>query len=185
MKKILSYTLVFCLIIGICSTFFSSCDKNELYSEGDGDLKVVCTIFAPFEFAREIGGDRVTVTLLQDNGADLHNYTPTTATLEALAVADVFIYIGGESDEKWVADAIKSSGNNDIIALCLMDYVEIIHAELENDWLGHDHSEHEHEHAHDEHEGHTHAGDEHIWSSPKNVIRMVIWLLILLNFQTA
>jgi zinc transport system substrate-binding protein len=55
-----------------------------------------------------------------------------------------------------------------------MDYVEIIHAELENDWLGHDHSEHEHEHDdHDEHEGHTHAGDEHIWNSPKNVIKMV------------
>ena len=175
MKKIISCALALLLAVGACALLFSSCSTNKLYFEGDGDLNVVCTIFAPFEFARKIGGDRVTVTLLQDNGADLHNYTPTTATLEALASADVFIYIGGESDEKWVSDAIKSSGNEDIIALCLMDYVEIIHAELENDWSGHDHAEHEGE-EHDgegDHDGHTHAGDEHIWSSPKNVINMV------------
>lgn len=171
MKRILACAIAFFLILSACSLFLTSCSSNELYSEGDGELNVVCTIFAPFEFARKIGGDRVTVTLLQDNGADLHNYSPTTATLEALATADVFIYIGGESDEKWVSDAIKSSGNDEIIAICLMDHVEIIHAELENDWQDHDHSEHEHE-EHD-HDGHTHAGDEHIWSSPKNVINMV------------
>ena len=58
------------MLLGAISLFVS-CKNNELYSEGDGELKVVCTIFAPFEFAREIGGERITVTLLQDNGADL------------------------------------------------------------------------------------------------------------------
>ena len=173
MKRILACAIAFFLVLGTCGLFFTSCSSNELYSEGNGELNVVCTIFAPFEFARKIGGDRVTVTLLQDNGADLHNYSPTTATLEALSVADVFIYIGGESDEKWVSDAIKSSGNDDIVTICLMDHVEIIHAELENDWLGHDHSNHEHEHGEHDHDGHTHAGDEHVWTSPKNVIKIV------------
>ena len=163
------------LILILCAVSFSmtSCANNSLYSVGEGDLSVVCTIFAPFELAREVGGDRVTVTLLQDNGADLHNYTPTTATLEALANADVFIYIGGESDEKWVADAITASGNADLITVCLTDYVDIIHAELENDWKEHDHDEHQHDHeSEEEHDGHAHTGDEHIWSSPKNVIKM-------------
>ena len=100
MKRILACAIAFFLVLGTCCIFFTSCSSNELYSEGNGELNVVCTIFAPFEFARKIGGDRVTVTLLQDNGADLHNYSPTTATLEALSAADVFIYIGGESDEK-------------------------------------------------------------------------------------
>jgi zinc transport system substrate-binding protein len=173
MKRILACAIAFFLVLGTCGLFFTSCSSNELYSEGNGELNVVCTIFAPFEFARKIGGDRVTVTLLQDNGADLHNYSPTTATLEALSAADVFIYIGGESDEKWVSDAIKSSGNDDIVTICLMDHVEIIHAELENDWLGHDHSNHEHEHGEHDHDGHTHTGDEHVWTSPKNVIKIV------------
>ena len=170
MKRFFSCLLALFLLVFTLS-MLASCKDSELYSEGEGDLKVVCTIFAPFEFAREVGGDRITVTLLQDNGADLHNYTPTSATLEALATADVFIYIGGESDEKWVSDAISASGNADLVTVRLMDCVETIHAELENDWLEHDHSEHEHEH--DENDGHTHGGDEHIWTSPKNVIKIV------------
>ena len=175
MKKKITYLLIFALILSIFSIFATSCKDNELYSEGNGDLKVLCTIFAPFEFAREVGGDRVTVTLLQDNGADLHNYSPTSATLEALAEADVFIYVGGESDEKWVADALASSKNSDLVTICLMDCVEIIHAEPENDWQEHDHSDHEHsEHnEHDDHDGHTHIGDEHVWTSPKNVIAII------------
>ena len=174
MKKIVLCLLALTLLLGSTSVLLTSCNNGELYSEGNGELEVLCTIFAPFEFAREVGGDRVTVTLLQDNGADLHNYTPTSATLEALAKADVFIYVGGESDEKWVEDAIEASGNKDLLALHLMDYIEPLHAELENDWQGHDHAEHEHEHeGEDGHDGHEHSGDEHIWSSPKNVIKMV------------
>lgn len=149
-----------------CISLFS-CSPASLYSEGDGELRVVCTTFAPFEFAREVGGDRVTVTILQDSGADLHNYTATSATLDALANADVFVYIGGSSDEKWVPDAIKASGNKEILTLCLMDHITVIHAELENDWLEHDH-EHEHEHEHEHDDGHEHSGDEHIWTSVKN-----------------
>lgn len=161
------------MLLGAISLFVS-CKNNELYSEGNGELKVVCTIFAPFEFAREIGGERITVTLLQDNGADLHNYSPTSATLEALATADVFIYVGGESDEKWVPDAIEASANTDLITICLMDCIDTIYAELENNWLDHDHGEHEHEHEHNEDsDAHVHSGDEHIWTSPKNVIRIV------------
>lgn len=175
MKKNISAALALCILTCAIVLFVTSCTQNTLYSEGEGELNVVCTVFAPFEFAREVGGNRITATILQDNGADLHNYTPTTATLEALANADVFIYVGGESDEKWVSDAISASGNSDLISICLMDHVDIIHAELENDWQEHDH-EHDHEgHAdHDhEHEGHTHAGDEHVWTSIKNVKNIV------------
>ncbi len=174
MKKKLARLLAFALILSTISLFAISCKDNGLYSEGDGEIQVLCTVFAPFEFAREVGGDRITATLLQDNGADLHNYTPTSATLEALAEADVFIYVGGESDEKWVSDAILASGNTDLITVCLMDSIDIIHAELQNDWQDHDHGEHSHENEDEHgHDGHTHAGDEHIWSSPKNVIKMV------------
>ena len=141
MKKGAAYFLIFILMICVCSGAMSACSGEALYSEGEGGLKVLCTVFAPFDFAREVGGDSITVTLLQDNGADLHNYTPTADTLSALSDADVFIYIGGVSDEGWVEKAIKASGNTDIISVCLMDCVEQIHAELENDWSDHAHGE--------------------------------------------
>lgn len=165
MKKFLSSLLVILLLIGSTSLLFTSCDSTKLYFEGEGELNVLCTIFAPFDFARNVGGDRITNTILQDNGADLHNYTPTSATLDALNQADVFIYVGGVSDEAWVDDAIKASGNSDLLALCLMDVIEPIHAELSNDWSEHNHDHEEHE---DSHDGHDHGADEHVWTSLRN-----------------
>lgn len=166
MKKPTIYILATLLISLLLVGALTSCSPATLYSEGNGELRVVCTTFAPFEFAREVGGDRITVTILQDSGADLHNYTATSATLDALANADVFIYVGGTSDEKWVPNAIKASGNKELLTLCLMDHVSVIHAELENNWAQHDH-DHAHDHEHDE-DDHEHSGDEHIWTSVKN-----------------
>ncbi len=169
MKKILSVFLT--VILTLFALSLISCSESELYSEGEGSVKVVCTTFIPFDFARIIGGDDVSVTVLQDSGADLHNYSPTTATLSALADADIFVYIGGESDEKWVDDAISACKNEDMITVCLMDCIaEPLHAELKNDW-----SEHEHAHddkEHEEHERHDHHADEHIWTSVKNARSM-------------
>ncbi len=178
MKRVVLVTISALLLISLCAVGFSSCAPLSLYSEGEGDLKVVTTIFAPFDFAREVGGERVTVTLLQDNGTDLHNYTPTSATLDALSSADVFIYIGGVSDEAWIDNAIAASGNDSLITLCLIDHIDPVHAELQNDWSGAEH-DHGHEHEHDaehavgeSHEGHDHSADEHIWTSVRNVMKI-------------
>ncbi len=170
MKKLLSIFTVLALLFSAISLI--SCSESELYSEGDGEFNVVCTTFIPFDIARNIGGDDATVTILQDSGADLHNYSPTTATLSALANADIFVYIGGESDEKWVGDAISACNNQKLITVCLMDCIdEPLHAELSCDWTTHEHGEHD-EHDEHEHDEHEHHADEHIWTSPRNVISM-------------
>lgn len=170
MKKTISF--IASAILLLTSAFaFSSCSQNELYSEGNGNLQVVCTIFAPFDVARSIGGENVTVTLLQDNGSDMHNYSPTSATLDALRLADVFIYIGGESDEAWVKDTVSASGNHSLVSVSLTDTVEPVYAELENDWADHSHSEDGHGHGED---GHDHSGDEHVWTSLKNMKKIAL-----------
>lgn len=170
MKKTISF--IASVILLLTSAFaFSSCSPNELYSEGSGNLKVVCTVFAPFDVARSIGGENVTVTLLQDNGSDMHNYSPTSATLDALRLADVFIYIGGESDEAWLKDTVSASGNSSLVSVCLTDTVEPVYAELENDWTDHSHSDDDHGHGEN---GHDHSGDEHVWTSLKNMKKIAL-----------
>ena len=42
--------------------------------QSDGKLKVVATIFPIYDFARNIGGDRVNVTMLLPPATDAHNY---------------------------------------------------------------------------------------------------------------
>lgn len=195
-RKIKLFLALFVCAILFCASF-TACSGDGIYSEGDGELHVLCTSFAPFDFVREVGGERVKVSILQDSGADLHNYTPTAATIDTIAKADVFVYIGGTSDKSWIQDAIRASGNKDLITLCLMDTISPIYAELENDWTGDDHdhendhtdngdhtstdhdgdhtndhdiehtNNHDGEHSHD-HSGHDHGADEHIWTSVKN-----------------
>lgn len=120
MKKRLLAALV---ILTLTLAIIPSCSSRGLYSEGNGELNIVCTNFPPFEFARIIGGEKVTVTILQDDGADLHNYTPTSATLTALNTAHIFICVGGESDE-WVDNAVTAANNPALIVIRLMDLIE-------------------------------------------------------------
>ena len=93
MKKI-KFTSIVCFMLAavMLTAALSACGgSNRLYSEGEGELNIVATNFPPFEFARVVAGEKATITILQDNGADLHNYSPTTATLTALSKADIFI----------------------------------------------------------------------------------------------
>ena len=168
-RKTIANILLFTMILSLLSTALLSCSGGGLYSEGNGELKVVCSSFPPFDLAKQIGGNKVTLTILQDNGADLHNYSPTAKTLAALNEADIFICVGGESDKKWVDDAISSAQNPDLKVLRMTDFVELRHAELES----HNHGDADHSEEHD----HESDGDEHVWLSLKNTVKITDGIL--------
>ena len=48
------------------------------------------------------------LTMLLDNGVDLHSYQPTADDIVKIANCDLFIYVGGESDA-WVDGALKEA----------------------------------------------------------------------------
>ena len=147
-------------------------------------LKIVTTIFPEYDWVREILGENpagAEVTMLLDNGADLHSYQPTAEDIMRISTCDVFIYVGGESD-KWVDDALKESVNPDMKVIDLMDVVgdaakeeEVIEG-MESD--DHDHEDADHEDDDHEDEDHHHEGgekeyDEHVWLSLKNAEKIV------------
>ena len=131
------------------------------------------------------------VTMLLDNGADLHSYQPTASDILKISTCDVFVYVGGESDE-WVDDVLKEATNKDMVVINLMDELgnAVKEEEIIEGMEGHDH-EHEHDededHEHDEdhddedhehdHEHHHEEGeveyDEHVWLSLKNASVLV------------
>ena len=79
-------------------------------------LSVVTTIFPEYDWAREILGDNpaeAELKLLIDAGVDLHSYQPTASDMVDISTCDLFIYVGGESDE-WVDDALKEAVNPEI-----------------------------------------------------------------------
>ncbi len=134
-------------------------------------LKVVTTIFPEYDWTRAILGEKASetdLTLLLDNGVDLHSYQPTVQDIAKISTADVFIYVGGESDT-WVKDALKNVKNKNMQVVNLLDTLgdrvkeeEIVEGmQQEED----EHEEHDHAHAHDEEEEEY---DEHVWLSLKN-----------------
>ncbi len=157
MRRVLALILSLISVLTVIS--LPACSASKLYSEGKGELKVVCTVFPIFDFARNVGKDKITVTLLQDSGADMHSYSPTASALKAVGEADVFVYIGGESESAWVEDMIASSQNKKLKTVKLSACIEeLLVAESFCDWEKHDHDGHDHKN----------SFDEHFWTSLEN-----------------
>lgn len=159
MKKILSAVVAAFLALGSLTACSSSGAK------GNDKLKIVTTIFPEYDWVMNVLGDKASgadVTLLLDNGVDLHSFQPTAADIMKISSCDLFIYVGGESDE-WVEDALKEAVNKDMIVINLMD--ELGSAVKEEEIVEGMQEEDEHDHHHEEGEVEY---DEHVWLSLKN-----------------
>lgn len=143
---------------------------DTVQPESTDKFSVVCTIFPEYDWVREILGDHADnaeLTYLLDNGVDLHSYQPTADDMIKISSCDLFIYVGGESDE-WVENALADAMNKDMKVINLMDVLGDS-AKVEELKEGMQESEHEHEHDHEhEHEEGEVEYDEHVWLSLKN-----------------
>lgn len=164
MKKTIIILLISAIVMGLAFA-------NGAVETSKGNLKVIATIFPQYDWIREILGDNpagIEVRLLLDNGVDLHNYQPSADDIVAISTCDLFVYVGGESDE-WVEDVLESSSNRNMKTVNLIDALgslvkeEEIKEGMQADDHEHDH-EHEHEHEHEEEAEY----DEHVWLSLRN-----------------
>ena len=131
----------------------------------DGKMQVVCTLFPYYDFARQIGGDDVDVTLVVPAGRETHSFEPTPMDVIRISQADVFIYNGGES-EQWVADILDAAGEDIPCVLSMMDAAELHEEELVEGMQGGASAHGHHDHDEDEDDGEEIEYDEHIWTSP-------------------
>ena len=139
--------------------------------QDSGKLQVVCSLFPYYDFARQIGGGDVEVTLLVPAGKETHSFEPTPLDVVTLSQADVFLYNGGES-EQWVEQILSAAGENIRVTEALMPRVTLLAEEMAegmeggDDHSGHDHDGHDHDDdAHDRQDEEI-AYDEHVWTSP-------------------
>jgi zinc transport system substrate-binding protein len=96
---------------------------NNISSADNKKISIVCTTFPQYDWVREIIGDKAKdfdLTLLLDNGVDLHSYQPTAEDIAKIGAADIFIYVGGESDG-WVKDALEEATNKNLQAINMLD----------------------------------------------------------------
>jgi len=179
MKKILSAALIFILTLSL----FAGCGGTAYASGADSasKLHVVTTIFPIYDWVMNVLGEQAAnaeVTMLLDNGVDLHSYQPTADDIVRISTCDLFIFVGGESDE-WVEDALQEATNKNMVVINLMEVLgDSVKEEEIVEGMEHDH-DHEHEEKHDHEEDHDHEEehdheheeveyDEHVWLSLKN-----------------
>ena len=181
MKKITALLLALFMLVGA----LAGCGKQNDTNQTD-KLSIVTTIFPEYDWVREILGekaDNAEITMLLDNGVDLHSYQPTADDIVKISDCDLFIYVGGESDE-WVEDALRNAANGNMKVINLLEVLgdsvkteEIVEGMQEEEHEHEDAEEHEHEdaHAHEDAEEHEHEEetDEHVWLSLKNAKMLV------------
>ncbi len=160
MRKFISF---FCVLI-LSLVFVSGCGKNIPEQIVDKNkISIVVTTFPIYDWCKQIIGENsdIELTMLIDDGIDLHSYQPSADDIRKVLESDLFIFIGGESDEKWVNDLIDSTDKK-VNSLNLLDVlgekaleeelVEGMEDEEEEDMEGEMEEE----------------IDEHIWLSLKN-----------------
>lgn len=156
-RKLLAVITAAATVLSLCA-----CSSESGYSNSySGKLKIISTVFPPYDLARQIAGDDAEISILLPPGSEIHNYEPSAKDMIAIRNCDIFLYIGGEN-EQWAEKLINSNDTENVTAVKLIDYVPT---------LSEDEDEHDHDHDH-EHK-HEHETDEHIWTSPKNAQLML------------
>ena len=173
------------LVVGLLAFLVLNREKFE-----QKKYSVVSTSFPGYDFARAVTKNtNISTKMLVKPGAETHTYEPTPQDIIDIKNADMFVYVGGDSDT-WVKKILKDVDTKKTHVVKLVDLVSTVEEEIvegmedEDDHdHDHDHAKHDHDHDHD-HESHEHKHDhdeeeegpeidEHVWTSPKKAMEIV------------
>jgi zinc transport system substrate-binding protein len=149
----------------------TACKQNKNTSAPNGKINVTTTNFPPFDFVRQIAGDRVNLTMLLPPGSESHSFEPSPKDIITIQNSDIFICIGGGSD-KWIDRILQSMNKGSMKILAMIDAVDKVEEEIVEGMED------------DDEEAPSLGGsavsgaesvvyDEHVWTSPKNAIHIV------------
>ena len=175
MKKSVKAILAILLIVGVV---FGGVFLFKKSKEGKNEKKysVISTSFPGYDFAKAVAKNTdVSVRMLLKPGAESHTFEPTPQDIMAIKSSNLFLYVGGDSDE-WVKKILNEIDPNKTKVLKLVDLVktkeeELVegmeedHHEEDEDHHDKDHHEHDKKEAKDEKEAEV---DEHVWTSLRN-----------------
>ena len=160
--------LLLCAVLTLVP--LTSCSQQVTSDKGDR-ISVVTTIFAPYDFVRAIAGDNVELTMLLPPGAESHSFEPTPQDIIRIQQCDVFIYVGGESDE-WVNGILDSMDTSNMRITTLMDCVDVVE-EVIVEGMQDDSVEATTDNDHKSPADTEPEYDEHVWTSPRNAMLIV------------
>ncbi|WP_427339355.1 metal ABC transporter substrate-binding protein [Caloranaerobacter sp. DY30410] len=149
-KKIISLMLIFMFI------FTVGCASKEVKTEKQNvkdKLKVYASIYPMYDFAKNIGKDKIELHLMIPPGAEPHDWEPTAKLMAELENADVFIY-NGVMMEPWADKLLDTIDNKKLIVVKASENVELLKVQ---DYVIHEREEKNH---------YRGEYDPHVWLDP-------------------
>lgn len=148
----------------------------------DEKINVTTTIFPPYDFVRQIAGDRVNLSMLLPPGTESHSFEPSSRDIITVRNSDIFIHVGGAGDA-WVDRILRSMNTRNMRILALMDTVDIVE-EVVVEGMEEEPDQEEHGRyiarfftfltgRSRQNKAQEIEYDEHVWTSPRNAIRIV------------
>ena len=201
MKNLKKLWAIFGLVLVVGLSAFLVLNREKFEQK---KYSVVSTSFPGYDFARAVTKNtNISTKMLVKPGAETHTYEPTPQDIIDIKNADMFVYVGGDSDT-WVEKILKDVDTKKTHVVKLIDLVSTVEEEIvegmededehdhkhdhehhhEHDHADHDH-DHDHKYKHDhDHESHEHKHDheeeeegleidEHVWTSPKKAMEIV------------
>lgn len=110
MKKKIYLIFIAVLLI----TLVSGCNSNKGQSKGKSrdEINVMASFNAVADITKEIGRDKVNVSVMVPKGTEAHDFEPKPKDVASLNESDLFIYNGLDM-EHWAEDTLKTI-NSDV-----------------------------------------------------------------------
>jgi zinc transport system substrate-binding protein len=117
MKKLIATMLILAMVL----TAFTACESDTNKPPAE-KIRIVAAVFPQYDWVSEIIGDKTEsfdLTLLVNSNIDMHSYQPSVTDIADISTADLFIYVGGHSDD-WVEAALAQATNEDMVVINLV-----------------------------------------------------------------
>ena len=139
------------LMLALLASFallFSGCVSQP--SQQGGKLQVVASFYPMYDFAKNVGGDRVEVTSLIPTGVEPHDFEPTPSDIKTLSSARVLV-LNGVIEDAWAPKLLEGIDNPNLTVVDASRGVRLVASE----------------------DADTPGNDPHIWLDPVNAKKQV------------
>ena len=77
-------------------------------------IKVLATFYPVYDFTKNVGGDRIDLSLLVPMTVDVHEFEPTPSSVQEVVSANILIY-SGAGLEPWVPQIVAAADNPGLV----------------------------------------------------------------------
>jgi zinc transport system substrate-binding protein len=136
-----------------------SCQSGSSRPESPAQIKIVATIFPLYDFARNVGQEKVKVSLLLPPGVEAHAFEPRPSQVQKIAEAGLFIYTG-KIMEPWALDVLQGVKRPGLVVVEAGQGIGLMPGGEEKEGK-------------DRHGHHQLEADPHVWLDFANAVTMV------------